>query len=249
MQDSANPTEPADDAARKGFAWGRWLPIGVLVAGLIAFFAFGLNDYVSFDQLALHREALKGWVAEYGLLAALAAGLGYAVMTAFSIPGGALATIVVGFLFGLYAGSAIVVVGATVGATAVFLAARSALGDSLRAKAGKSVRRMEEGFRENAFSYLLFLRLVPVFPFWLVNLVPAFLGVPLRTYVVATVLGIIPGTFVYVSVGNGLGAVFDAGETPDLGIIFRWDILLPIVGLSVLALVPVVYKKLKRRKT
>ena len=254
MQDSADQTEPSDGTApvpgspRKGFAWGRWLPLVILAAGLVAFFAFGLNDYVSFEQLARHREALKAWVSEYGLLAALIAGLAYAVMTAFSIPGGALATIVVGFLFGLYAGSVIVVIGATVGATAVFLAARTALGDSLRAKAGKAVRRMEEGFREDAFSYLLFLRLVPVFPFWLVNLVPAFLGVPLRTYVLATVLGIIPGTVVYVSVGNGLGAVFDAGETPDLGIIFRWNILLPIVGLSVLALVPVVYKKLKRRK-
>ena len=258
MQDAADPVTPPDPAAtptngapsaKRRFGWGRIVPLAVLVAGLVAFFAFGLNDYVSFELLARHREALKAWVADYGLLAAVIAGLAYAVMTAFSIPGGALATLVVGFLFGLYAGSVIVVLGATLGATGVFLAARTALGDGLGAKAGKSIRRMEEGFREDAFSYLLFLRLVPVFPFWLVNLVPAFLGVPLRTYILATVIGIIPGTVVYVSVGNGLGAVFDAGKTPDLGIIFQWEILLPIVGLSLLALVPVIHKRIKRRRT
>lgn len=245
---TAAAVAPAPAPAKRPFSWGRIVPIGVLVAGLVAFFAFGLNKYISFEQLAQHREALNAWVADYGLLAALIAGLAYAVMTAFSIPGGALATLVVGFLFGLYAGSVIVILGATIGATGVFLAARTALGDSLRAKAGKSVRRMEEGFKEDAFSYLLFLRLVPIFPFWLVNLVPAFLGVSLRTYVAATLLGIIPGTVVYVSVGNGLGAVFDSGKTPDLGIIFQWDVLLPIVGLSLLALVPVVYKRIKRSR-
>ena len=107
---------------------------------------------------------------------------------------------------------------------------------------------MEEGFRRDALSYLLVLRLIPIFPFWLVNIVPAFLGVPLRTYVLGTFVGIIPGSFVYASVGNGLGAVFDAGGTPDLGIIFAPAILLPIVGLAVLALLPIVYRRFKARK-
>jgi uncharacterized membrane protein YdjX (TVP38/TMEM64 family) len=106
---------------------------------------------------------------------------------------------------------------------------------------------MEAGFRENAFNYLLVLRLIPLFPFWLVNLVPAFLGVPLRTYVVATLLGIIPGSLVYASVGNGLGVVFDQGDTPDLGIIFKPAILGPILGLAALALLPVVYRRYKAR--
>jgi uncharacterized membrane protein YdjX (TVP38/TMEM64 family) len=130
----------------------------------------------------------------------------------------------------------------------VFLIARTALGDALRAKAGPWMRRMEAGFRENAFSYLLVLRLIPLFPFWLVNLVPAFLGVPLGAYVLATFLGIIPGSLVYASVGNGLGVVFDRGGAPDLGIIFRPAILGPIVGLAALALLPVIYRKYKGRR-
>jgi uncharacterized membrane protein YdjX (TVP38/TMEM64 family) len=141
-----------------------------------------------------------------------------------------------------------VVVGATVGATIVFLIARTALGDALRARAGPRVRRMEEGFRSDALSYLLVLRLIPIFPFWLVNIVPAFLGVALRTYVLGTFIGIIPGSFVYASVGNGLGAVFEAGGTPDLGIVFQPAILLPIVGLAVLALLPVGYRRYKARR-
>jgi uncharacterized membrane protein YdjX (TVP38/TMEM64 family) len=141
-----------------------------------------------------------------------------------------------------------VVIAATVGATIVFLIARTALGDSLRRKAGPGMRRMEAGFRESAFNYLLFLRLIPLFPFWLVNLVPALLGVPLTTYVAATLLGIIPGGLVYASVGNGLGALFDAGGRPDLGIIFEPEIILPILGLAVLAILPVAYKKIRARQ-
>jgi uncharacterized membrane protein YdjX (TVP38/TMEM64 family) len=141
------------------------------------------------------------------------------------------------------------VIAATIGASLVFLAARTALGDSLRRRAGPWLRRMEDGFRENALHYLLFLRLVPILPFWLVNLVPAFLGVPFRIYLTATFFGIIPGGLVYASVGNGLGAVFDAGATPDLGIIFKPAIILPLAGLAILAILPVAYKKIKARQT
>ena len=167
----------------------------------------------------------------------------YAAVIALSVPGGAILTIAGGFLFGIAPATLYVVVGATIGATIIFLIARTALGDSLRARAGPRIRRMEEGFRADALSYLLVLRLIPIFPFWLVNIVPAFLGVPLRTYVLGTFVGIIPGSFVYASVGNGLGAVFEAGQTPDLGIIFKPEILLPIVGLAALALLPVAYRR------
>jgi uncharacterized membrane protein YdjX (TVP38/TMEM64 family) len=154
-----------------------------------------------------------------------------------------------GFLFGAASAAVYVVAAATLGASAIFLVARYALGDVLRGKAGPAMRRMEDGFRENALSYLLVLRLVPLFPFWLVNLVPAFLGVPLRTFVIGTFVGIIPGSVVYCLVGNGLGAVFDSGDTPNLGIIFEPEILAPIIGLAVLSVVPVVYKRLKRTKS
>jgi len=228
--------------------WLRLLPLAILCAGFAAFFALGWHRYVSFDMIRIHRGMLMEWVGRWGMLAGAAFIGAYALMAAFSIPGGALATIVGGYLFGLWLGAAASVIGATIGAVAVFLAARTALGELLRAKAGPALRRMEDGFRRNAFSYLLVLRLVPVFPFWLVNLVPAFCGVSLRTYTLATLIGIVPGSFVFASVGSGLGALLDRGEHPDLKIVFQWNILLPILGLALLALLPVVIRKLQQRK-
>ena len=226
----------------------RFLPLIALAGGLAAFFAFGLQRYVTFEALAHHREALLQWVARHPVSAPIAYTAVYVLAVAFSVPGGALLTLTGGFLFGVIGGTACALIGATIGATAVFLAARTAFGDLLRAKAGSALQRMEEGFRRDAFSYLLALRLVPVFPFFLVNLVPAFLGVRLRTYVAATAIGIIPATFVFASVGNGLGAVFDAGDKPDvLGLLLTAPVLLPILGLAALALIPVVYRRLKGR--
>lgn len=227
----------------------RFLPLLVLVLAIIVVFASGLHEYLSFDALREHRETLLRLVADNATIAPLAFISIYAGVIALSIPGGAVLTIASGFLFGIWLGGLYVVIGATAGATAVFLIARTALGDALRAKAGPWLQRMEAGFQENALNYLLVLRLIPIFPFWLVNLVPAFLGVGLGTYVIGTFFGIIPGSLVFASVGNGLGAVFDAGETPDLGIIFKPEIIGPIIGLALLALLPVVYRKLKQRKT
>lgn len=223
----------------------RFLPLLVIAAGIGAVFALDLDRYLSFSALAENRQQLQALVAENYALAALVYAAVYAVAVALSVPGALILTLTGGFLFGLVAGTALTVLGASVGAIAIFLVARTALGDTLRAKAGPFVQKLEAGFRENALSYLLVLRLVPLFPFWLVNLVPAFLGVPLSTYALATVLGIIPGTFVYISVGNGLGAVFDAGGTPDLSLVTKPEILLPILGLALLSLVPVAYKRFK----
>jgi uncharacterized membrane protein YdjX (TVP38/TMEM64 family) len=226
----------------------RLLPLAVLLLAIVTAFGLGLDDYISFEQLERHRAQLLDFVARHPVMAPLVFMLIYASVVALSIPGGAVLTIAGGFLFGLAAATVYVVVAATIGATVVFLIAKTALGDTLRQKAGPAMRRMEAGFRENALNYLLFLRLIPVFPFWLVNLVPAFLGVPLTTYVVATFIGIIPGSLVYASVGNGLGAVFEAGGRPDLGIIFKPEIILPIIGLAVLAILPVAYKKIRARQ-
>ena len=151
-------------------------------------------------------------------------------------------------MFGPSVATAVVVIGATCGATILFLAARYAFADYLRGKAGGAMRRMEAGFNENPVSYMLILRLVPLFPFWLVNLVPAFLGVKIRVYVLSTLFGIIPGTFVYALVGDGAGAVLDAGGDLDLGIIFEPRILAPIVGLALLACIPIVYKRFRTRR-
>ena len=234
--------------APKGRPWRRALPLALLAVGLITFFAFGLDDYVSFDKLGKHREALVEFVAARGVLAVILYLVCYVAVIAFSLPGGAFMTITGGFLFGALAGTVYAVLAATIGALALYLAARFAFGDLLRAKAGPAVRKMEAGFRENALSYLLALRLIPVFPFWLVNLVPALLGVPFRVYLIGTFVGIIPGTFIYASVGDGLGTVFAAGKRPDIGLIFMPEILLPVIGLALLALAPVAYKKVFPKK-
>lgn len=246
---SASPAATAEAAPKptaQKLSIGRLLPLFVLIAGMVAFFAFGGADYLSFDSLSQHRQELLQWTQNNQALAIIGFILAYALVVAFSLPGATWMTLAGGFLFGTVLSTALVVTAATLGAVAIFLIARYALADYFRAKMGTSVRKMEAGFQANALSYLLFLRLVPVFPFWLVNLVPAFLGVPLRTYVIGTFVGIIPGSAVYCSVGNGLGAVFDAGGTPDLGIIFQPEILGPIVALALLSLVPILYKKFKK---
>jgi uncharacterized membrane protein YdjX (TVP38/TMEM64 family) len=226
---------------------GRLAPLALLVIALGVAFALRLDRYLSFDQLAAHREWLLAEVARLGLLAPLCYVLIYAAATGLSIPGAVLLTLVAGFLFGTLAGTAIVVIGATLGAIIVFLVARTAFGDVLRKRAGPFIRKLEDGFRENALSYLLVLRLIPVFPFWLVNLVPAFLGVRLGTFALGTFVGIIPGAFVYASLGSGLGALIESGQRPDLGIIFQPRVLVPLVGLALLALLPVVHKRLSGR--
>jgi uncharacterized membrane protein YdjX (TVP38/TMEM64 family) len=244
----ATGTEPIEPTIRRRPRLARFVPLLVLVAGFIAFFALGLDRYVSFETLREHRGTLLAWVGAHRLLAVVIYVAVYAAAIATSIPGGLVLSVAGGFLFGTWLGSVCVLVGATAGATAVFLAARTALRDVLAVRAGPYMRRMEAGFRENAFHYLLVLRLVPLFPFWLVNLVPALLGVPLRTYVAATALGIIPGTVVFSSVGNGLGAIFDEGGTPDARIVLRFEVLGPLLGLAALSLLPVAYRKLRAKR-
>ena len=245
------PEAPADGAAKSSSSFYlRIMLVLVLIAIVVAFRVFDLGMYVSIESIKSNREALLMFVERNGLWAPILFGALYAVVIAFSLPGGAAMTITGGFLFGWLGGGLIVVVGATIGATALFLIARTAIGGYLEAKAGPFLRKMEDGFRENALNYLLVLRLIPIFPFWLVNLVPAFLGVSTTTYVTATFFGIIPGTFVYASVGNGLGALFDAGESTDslLMTIFQPQFLAPLIGLAVLAVIPVIYKKYQSRK-
>jgi uncharacterized membrane protein YdjX (TVP38/TMEM64 family) len=228
--------------------WGRrFLPVAALAAGFCLFFALGLHRYLTFETLRAHRAELLAWVEADPAKAAAIYILVYTVIAAFSLPVATLASVTGGFLFGTILGAVYAVVGATLGGTILFVAARTAFHDLLRAKAGSAIQKMEQGFKKNAFSYLLVLRLVPLFPFFLVNLVPALLGVSLRVFVAATFIGIIPGALVFASVGNGLGAVFDAGRMPDLGIVLSPPILLPIIGLALLALLPVAYKRLRKK--
>lgn len=238
-------TGPERGAEPTRLSLRRLWPLLLLAAGFVLFLGFGGADLLSLETLREHRAQLQDWVAAHEVMAPLGYMAAYAAVVAFSLPGATLMTVVGGFLFGVWPGTLWVVIGATVGATLVFLAARTALGDALRARAGPALKKMERGFRENALSYLLVLRLVPLFPFFLVNLVPAFLGVPLRTYVVATFLGIIPGAFVYAQVGVGLGSILDRGGELSPATVLTPQVLAALVGLALLALLPVAYKRFK----
>ena len=226
--------------------WRRWMPLLLLALGLAVALALDLDRFASFEALRSHRAWLLAEVAERPVRSALLFYLVYAAVTALSIPGAVVLTLAGGFMFGTALGTVLVVAGATTGGTLVFLAARSALAGLLRRRAGPFLTRMEAGFRENAFQYLLVLRLIPVFPFWLVNLVPAFFGMNLGAYLLATLIGIIPASIVFTSLGSGLGTVFEAGRTPDLDMLARPELLLPLLGLALLALVPVLYRRFGR---
>ncbi|SLN32290.1 TVP38/TMEM64 family protein [Oceanibacterium hippocampi] len=241
-------TAPAAPSRGRATQLKRWAPVAGLAAvgGLVV--AFDLHQYLSFSALQDHNETLRALVAGHRAAAVLGYIAIYAVATALSLPGGLVLTVAGGFLFGPVQGTAITVVAATIGASAIFLVARSALGDALRRRAGGAIGRMAEGFRDNALSYLLVLRLVPLFPFFLVNLVPAFLGVRLGTYVLGTFVGIIPGTFVYTSVGTGLGSVFASGAEVSVAGVLTPEVIVALAGLALLSLLPVVYKRLAQRK-
>jgi uncharacterized membrane protein YdjX (TVP38/TMEM64 family) len=226
----------------------RFLPLLLLAVAIAAFLASGLGRYLSFAALAENRDWVLAWVGRAGLWAPLAYMALYIAVAALSVPGGLFLTVTGGFLFGTWEGGFCALVSATIGAAIVFLIARSSFGEVLRRRAGPFLRRLEAGFQENGASYLLVLRLVPLFPFWLVNLVPAFLGVSLRTFVLCSFFGMAPAAFVYASVGAGAGALIEQGRTPDLGIIFAPRVLLPLVALAALSLLPVLYKWYQARR-
>jgi uncharacterized membrane protein YdjX (TVP38/TMEM64 family) len=234
----------------------------VLLAGL-AYYAFGRGG-LSLEALVRHRMVIDGFVTEHRILAVLVfIGL-YISAVGLSVPGAVFLTVAGGFLFGLVVGVSAAVIGATIGATLIFLVARTALGEPLLRKAGPRASQLAKGFREDAFSYLLFLRLVPAFPFFLVNLVPAFAGVRLSTFIAATALGIIPATFVFVFAGTGLDSVITvqknsyqaclAAGRSDCSLSFdAMDVLTPqllgaLIALGLLSLLPIIVKRLRARR-
>jgi uncharacterized membrane protein YdjX (TVP38/TMEM64 family) len=223
----------------------RFLPIALILLGILGFFAFGLDRYIGCAALREHRVDLLEWIGQHQFTAPLAFLLLYAAITALSLPIASLLTVAGGFVFGAVLGTILVVVGATIGASALFLAARTAFGETLRTRAGPQIQKMQAGFAANALSYMLFLRLVPLFPFWLVNLAPALLNVPFRTFLLATSVGIIPGTFVYVYVGRGLGSIFEGSGKCSLRGLVTPEILIALGLLGCLSLVPVIYRKLR----
>ena len=243
--------------------WPLLLLLGA--AGLIL--AMGWHRYLTLEHLAANRESLRALIEGHMVMALAVFVALYAATIALSLPGGAVLTIAGGFLFGWLVGGIAAILAATLGATVVYLVAKSTLREFLVARAGPRLRRFAEGFREDAFNYLLFLRLVPIFPFWLVNLAPGLLGVPFTTYVVTTLLGIIPGTFAFALAGNGLDSVIEAQQVAhqsclakageggpescpfglDPTALLTPELIAGLVALGLVSLIPVGLKWYRRR--
>jgi len=239
----------------------RLVPLAIVAAVSVTVIAMGWHKQLSLTALVEHRAAIDAFTDEHRIAAlGLFCGV-YALVVALSLPGAVFLTVFGGIIFGTLAGGAATLVGATTGATLIFLIARSALGGWLVRRAGPRVETLAAGFRDDAFCYLLFLRLVPLFPFWLVNLVPALCGVSLRTFVAATALGIIPGTFAFAFFGAGLGSAVEAQAAAyhaclaagtagcklhfNLKAALTPQLMAGLVALGLLALLPVALKRFK----
>ena len=229
------------DSAEFSSSLGKIIILGVLGLGLGAFFYFDVGQYFSLEALKANRDDLLAYANANFTAAVILYVAVYVLQTAFSLPGGALMTLTGGFLFGSVLGTIFVNVGATTGATLAFLAARYVLRDWVEKKFGHRIEPIQAGFAQNAFSYLLTLRLIPAFPFFLVNLVSGLTRMPLGTYVIGTSIGIIPGSFVYAFAGRQLGSINSLAE------IASPPVLMAFTFLGLLALVPILHRKFTGR--
>ncbi|WP_245943948.1 TVP38/TMEM64 family protein [Acuticoccus kandeliae] len=239
--------------------WRRLLPLAVVGAAMVLFYVFDLHEHISLQEIIRRHEKLEALERDRTFMMVFAYLALYVLAVAVSFPGASLLTILGGLLFGPVLATLLTVVAATAGGAIIFLAAKTSLGAMLRARAGRFSQRLAEGFEADAFSYLLFLRLIPLFPFWLINVAPALFNVSLRTFVAATAIGIVPGTFAYALLGSGLKGVIKAQERAnpgcadagtckvDLGALFSPGLIAAIVLLSLVALVPVFWKRWRTR--
>ena len=231
----------------KGSRWTRSIPLVVIALVAVAGF-FALRDTLSFDTLAAHREQLLTFRDAHPLGMALAFASAYIAIVAFSLPGAAVASVTGGFLFGLWLGTGLNVLSATIGACLIFLAARWGLGEMLARRMETStgkLAKLKDGLRDNEVSVLFLLRLVPAVPFFVANLLPALVGAKFRNFVWTTALGIIPGAIVYTWIGVGVGGVLERGGKPDLSLIWEPYVIGPILGLCALAALPIVIRSIR----
>ena len=265
QQQQQQQRSPADQRAGGGLRTRlrRFAPVAVVVLAMAAVFASGVHRHISLETLVRHRMAIDAFLADHAVTAVGVFVAIYIVVVALSIPGALFLSISGGVLFGTLIGGLANVVGATIGATVIFLIARSACGENLVRRAGPLACKLAEGFRADAFSYLLFLRLVPAFPFFLVNLAPALVGVKLSTFVAATAIGILPGAFAFAFFGSGLDSVLAAQEAAyrgclasgrsecalhfDMSTIVTPQLLAALAALGAIALIPVAVKRLRAR--
>lgn len=256
-----DPKTPAAPEGSKGLARmaRKWGPPAVLAVLMVVAFSQGLHERLTLSALIMERQNLAGLVAANPVLSALGYMAVYTIAVALSFPGASLLTIAGGFLFGWAIGGTATVIGATLGASAVFVVARSSFGEALTRRAGPFVSRLAEGFRQDAFHYLLFLRLTPLFPFWLVNIAPAIFRMPLPSYALATLVGIIPGTFAFAFIGSGLDSIIAAQEAArpgcalagtceiEVSALVTPQLIAAFFALGIASLIPVLLKHLKNR--
>ncbi|MGJ3232522.1 MAG: TVP38/TMEM64 family protein [Oceanicaulis sp.] len=243
---SADNDTPDADAPSTPL-WKRLLPLAVLAAGLALFFALGGQRYLNPEAAAAVLRDLTGFVEANLWLAALAYLVFYALAVSVSVPGAIWFTLGAGFLFGPWLGAGVALLGATIGATILFLAARYAFADWVRRKFPGYVNRLQDGFSQDAFTYVMILRLIPVFPFWAINIVTALLNVPLRAFVLASFIGMAPGAYVYATVGGKLSSVVEEG-IPSFTELLDLELILALVVFALLAVLPAVYKRVTGKK-
>lgn len=227
--------------------WRRLWPVALIALALAAAWASGVHRYLSLETLREQQDALRGFVSENLVLSVVIYIAVYATATLLMLPGALWITIAGGFLFGLWGGSAATVTGATLGASILFIAAKTSVGSALRERAGPFLQKLEKGFQEDAVSYMFALRFLPVVPFPVANIAPALFGAKFRDYVITTALGIIPGVIAYTWIGAGLSATFAAGGDPDLASVAR-NLIPAFIALGVVSLLPVAYKKFFPKK-
>jgi uncharacterized membrane protein YdjX (TVP38/TMEM64 family) len=236
-QNAVMTTQLSNQAGTGSSNTGKVLIAVGMALAIGAFFYFDLGRFLSLTALKENRDGLLAFTEEN-----FAAAVGifisvYVLVAGLSLPGAVILTLAGGFVFGAGLATMFINVGATTGATLAFLTARYVLRDTVEQKFGKWLGPFQEGFAKNAFSYLLTLRLIPLFPFFVVNLVSGLTRVSVGTYVTATAIGIIPGSFVYAYAGRQLGTINSLKE------IASPNVIVAFVLLGLLALVPVVYKK------
>ena len=226
----------------------RFAPAVVVVAALIALIWSGALKHLSLSELRASRHLLTHLVHLHPVLSVLAYVGVYIVAITLSLPAALILTLTGGFLFGPWLGGVAAAFGSTLGATAVFLISRLTVGDALERGVSPRVKALEEGIKKDAFFYLLTLRLVPVTPFWLVNVAAGLLSIRLRIYVTATLLGIFPASMIYAGIGSGLGKMFDRGVQPRLHNLITPDLAFPLVALGLLSILPILYQRLRARR-
>ncbi len=224
----------------------RSLPFFLMV-GLVLFFLFGGHKFLSLSQLAEHYTSLKAFVDGQLATALLVFGAAYILTVALSLPVASLLTLAGGALFG-WTAAAVITCAATIGATVVFIAAKTVMNEFFVKRTTGFATKLATGFQKNAFSYLLALRLIPAAPFWVVNIVPALFGMRLSHYVLATFIGITPGTIIYVWFARSFDSLLSRGQSPDLSVFSEPAIIVPLFALGLLSLVPALWKQLRARQ-